>query len=153
MKKVILYAITILAATIWAGENCQGEEATPNPPYSCSQTGYVCNLGFNVKEENNMMFFNLGADASCSNLLKSEKFKTRSAPNSVAYTDYSNFTLIENQENMGPLSLTLAGSLAMLASNNNIPVYIIYKQVDTLYFNGIKLLSIQLLNTTGTTNP
>ena len=113
----------------------------------------VCNLGFNVMGENNMMFFNLGEDASCTNLLKSKKFKTRATPNSVAYTDYSNFTLIENEENMGPLSLTLASSLAMLAINNNMPVDIIYKQVDSIYFNGIKLLSIKLLNINGTTNP
>ena len=100
-----------------------------------------------------MMFFNLGEDASCTNLLKSKKFKTRATPNSVAYTDYSNFTLIENQENMGPLSLTLASSLAMLAINNNMPVDIIYKQVYSIYFNGIKLLSIKLLNINGTTKP
>ena len=150
MKKVILYAITILAATIWAGENCN---VPGNPDGSCQQAGYVCNLGFNVMGENNMMFFNLGADASCTNLLKSEKFKTKTIHNSNIEARYSNFTLIENEENMGPLSLTLAGSLAMLAVNNNIPVDIIYKQVDTLYFNGIKLLSIHLLSSTGTTNP
>lgn len=150
MKKVILYAITILVTIIGAEENCN---VPGNPDGSCQQAGYVCNLGFNVMGENNMMFFNLGEDASCTNLLKSKKFKTRATPNSVAYTDYSNFTLIENQENMGPLSLTLASSLAMLAVNNNIPVDIIYKKVDSLYFNGIKLLSIHLLNSTGTTNP
>lgn len=153
MKKIILYAITILVATIWAGENCQGPETYPNPPYSCQQTGYVCNLGFDVNGENNMMFFNLGTDMSCTNLLKSEKFRTKKAPNNDSLSTYSNFTLIENEEHMGPLSLTLAGSLAMLAANNNIPVSIIYKQVDSLYFNGIKLQSIQLLNSTGTTNP
>jgi hypothetical protein len=150
MKKAILYAITVLVAIIGAEENCN---VPGNPDGSCQQAGYVCNLGFNVMGENNMMFFNLGADASCTNLLKSEKFKTKATPNSVAYTAYSNLTLIENEENMGPLSLTLAGSLAMLAVNNNIPVDIIYKKVDSLYFNGIKLLSIHLLNSTGSTNP
>lgn len=153
MKKVILYAITILAATIWATETCQGAETTPNPPYSCELIGYVCNLGFNVVGENNMMFFNLAADAACTTLLKSEQFQTKKAHNNDSLSEFSNFTLIENEENMGPLSLTLAGSLAMLAVNNNIPVDIIYKQVDTLYFNGIKLLSIRLLNFNGSTNP
>lgn len=150
MKKVILYAITILVTIIGAEENCN---VPGNPDGSCQQAGYVCNLGFNVMGENNMMFFNLGADASCTNLLKSEHFPTKASANSNIESAYSNFTLIENEENMGPLSLTLAGSLAMLAVNNNVPVDIIYKKVDSLYFNSIKLLSIHLLNTTVTTNP
>jgi hypothetical protein len=110
-------------------------------------------LGFNVVGENSMMFFNLGADATCSFLLKSNTFLTKETRNSKTYTDFSSFSLIENEEKMGPLSLTLASSLAMLAINNNMPVDIIYKQVDSIYFNGIKLLSIKLLNINGTTNP
>ena len=163
MKKVILYAIFILVATIWAGdEKCNLTEPSLSqdvtydaslPSGSCQQIGYVCNLGFNIVDENNMMFFNLGAEASCTNLLKSKQFRTRATPNSTTYTANSNFTLIENEENMGPLSLTLAGSLAMLAVNNNIPVDIIYKKVDSLYFNGIKLQSIKILNMNGTANP
>ena len=151
MKKVIC-TLAILATIIGAttNEKCNIPE---NPPGSCYQTGYICNLGFNVNGENNMMFFNLGTDMSCTNLLKSEKFLTKELANSNVESAYSNFTLIENEEKMGPLSLTLAGSLAMLAANNNIPVSIIYKQVGYLYFNGIKLLSIQLLNSAGTTNP
>lgn len=149
MKKVII-TLLFLGTMLWAEEKCN---VPGNPDGSCQQIGYVCNLGFNVMGENNMMFFNLGADASCTNLLKSEKFKTKATPSSIEYTAYSNFTLIENEENMGPLSLTLASSLAMLAVNNNIPVDIIYKKVDSLYFNGIKLQSIHLQNTTRTTNP
>ncbi len=151
MKKVI-YTLAILATTFFAkaSENCNVPE---NPEGSCQQIGYVCNLGFNVVGENNMMFFNLGADATCTNLLKSEQFPTKESANSNVESAYSNFTLIENEENMGPLSLTLAGSLAMLAVNNNIPVDIIYKKVDSLYFNGIKLQSIKLLNANTPTNP
>ena len=149
MKKVII-TLLFLGTMLWAEEKCN---VPGNPDGSCQQIGYVCNLGFNVMGENNMMFFNLGTDASCSNLLKSNKFITKTIRNSNIEASYSNFTLIENEENMGPLSLTLAGSLAMLAVNNNIPVDIIYKQVDTLYFNGIKILSIHLLSSTGTTNP
>lgn len=153
MKKIISQTIIILAVAAFeaiASENCSIPE---NPAGSCQLTGFVCNLGFNVKGENNMMFFNLGTDATCSNLLKSEQFTTIIAPNSYTPSSFSNFTLIENEENMGPLSLTLAGSLALLAVNNNIPVDIIYKQVGTLYFNGIKLLSINLHNTNSPSNP
>lgn len=153
MKKVISQAITILAIATFeavASENCSIPE---NPTGSCQLTGFVCNLGFNVVGENNMMFFNLGTDATCSNLLKSNKFPTKITPKDYTLSSFSNFTLIENEENMGPLSLTLASSLTMLAVNNNIPVDIIYKQVGPLYFNGIKLLSINLHNTNTLTNP
>ena len=163
MKKVI-FTLLILGTMLWAGEEKCNIPPPPPPdssftydvsllPGSCQQIGYVCNLGFNVVGENSMMFFNLGADTTCSILLKSEPFKTKKSLNSDSLSTFSNFTLIENQEKMGPLSLTLASSLAMLAINNNMPVDIIYKQVDSIYFNGIKLLSIKLLNINGTTKP
>ena len=146
MKKVILYAITILAATIWATETCQGAETTPNPPYSCQQTGYVCNLGFNVNGEDNVMFFQLGLDSTCANLFKSENIKTQLTETDTTKSSSTKFFLIENEEKTGPLSLTLAGSLAMLAVNNNMQVYIIYKKVKDIEFGGIKLLSINLIH-------
>ncbi len=163
MKKVI-FTLLILGTMLWAGEEKCNIPPPPPPdssftydvsllPGSCQQIGYVCNLGFNVVGENSMMFFNLGADATCSFLLKSNTFLTKETRNSKTYTDFSSFSLIENEEKMGPLSLTLASSLAMLAINNNMPVDIIYKQVDSIYFNGIKLLSIKLLNINGTTKP
>ena len=147
MKNVILYAITILAATIWAGETCQGAEATPNPPYSCQQTGYVCNLGFDVNGEDNVMFFHLGSDTTCTTLLTSRLAYKKNITNGIDSTAW--FFLIENQENKGPLSLTLAGSLSMLAVNNATPVEIIYKKNENIdeAFGRIKLLSIRLFQT------
>lgn len=146
MKKVILYAITIFVATIWASETCQGAETTPNPPYSCEQTGYVCNLGINVNGENSIMYFHLGADSSCSILLTSNSLKTFKSELDSSYSVFTKFYLIENENKMGPLSLTLASSLAMLAVNNSIPVNVIYKKVGEYDFGGIKLLSISLVN-------
>ena len=146
MKKVILYAITILAATIWAGETCQGEEATPNPPYSCQQTGYVCNLGFDVNGEDNVMFFHLGLDTTCTNLFKSDSLQTFLTEIDTTQSSSTKFFLTENEEKTGPLSLTLAGSLAMLAVNNNMQVHIIYKKVKDDEYGGIKLLSINLIH-------
>lgn len=141
MKKVILYAITILVTIIGAEENCN---VPRNPDGSCQQIGYVCNLGFNVVEEDNIMFFHLGADSTCGNLLTSSL-----APKSNIQTPDTTawFFLRENKDNMTPLALTLAGSLAMLAVNNGIQVSIIYKKVGNIPFEGIKLLSIQLYNT------
>ncbi|MDY6329952.1 MAG: hypothetical protein SPL52_00450 [Fibrobacter sp.] len=143
MKKVILYAITILVTIIGAEENCN---VPGNPDGSCQQIGYVCNLGFNVNGEDNVMFFHLGADASCTNLLKSDSLQTFLTETDTTLSAAAKFFLVENEENIGPLSLTLAGSLAMLAVNNNTPVDIIYKKVKDIEFGGIKLLSIRLVH-------
>ena len=129
MKKVILYAITILVTIIGAEENCN---VPGNPDGSCQQIGYVCNLGFNVNGEDNVMFFHLGADASCTNLLKSDSLQTFLTETDTTLSAAAKFFLVENEENVGPLSLTLAGSLAMLAVNNNTPVDIIYKKVKDI---------------------
>ncbi len=149
MKKIILYTISILTATLWAVTNeynCNTPN-TPNmnPDGSCQQFGYICNLGFNVYGENNIMYFQLGADSTCSTLLTSS-IKTYKHELDSSYSDYPKFFLIENENKMGPLSLTLAGSLAMMAASNNIPVDIIYKKVGEYDFGGIKLLSITLIN-------
>ena len=155
MKKVILYAITILVATLGATtrENYCNTPSTPNdnPEGSCQQNGYICNLGFNIVGEDNIMFFQLGTDTTCTDLLTSS-FAPKRNPEDPDTTAW--FFLVENQEKMGPLSITLASSLAMLAVNNGIPVDIIYKSVDNTAFGGInvafgiiKLLSIRLVQT------
>lgn len=146
MKKVILYAITILVAIIGAEESCQGPETYPNPPYSCQQTGYVCNLGFDVNGEDNVMYFQLGLDPTCATLFKSENIKPQLTETDTTKSSSTKFFLIENVEKTGPLSLTLAGSLAMLAVNNNMQVHIIYKKVKDIDYGGIKLLSINLVH-------
>ena len=151
MKK-LLSAVFILAISLWAttNESFCNTPSTPNsnPDGSCTQHGFVCNLGFNVNGENNIMHFNLGADSTCTDLLTSSLAPKDSTQDSTAW-----IFLVENHEGMGPLSLTLAGSLAMIAVNNNQQVNIIYKKVDNIPFGGIKLLSIQLYNTPATTTP
>lgn len=145
MKNVIcilaLLATAILATT---NENCNVPE---NPEGSCQQTGYICNLGFNVVGEDNIMFFHLGSDTTCNTLLTSKLAYKRNTNNGIDSTAW--FFLRENQEKMGPLSLTLAGSLAMLATNNATPVEIIYKKIENNNeaFGRIKLLSIRLFQT------
>lgn len=143
MKKAILYAITVLVAIIGAEENCN---VPGNPDGSCQQAGYVCNLGFDVNGEDNVMYFQLGTDAACTNLFKSDSLETYLTESGTTTSSSTKFFLIENVENVGPLSLTLAGSLAMLAINNNTPIEIIYKQVKKSEYGGIKLLSIRLVH-------
>jgi len=148
MKKIICTAL-VLATVLWAKSNefnCRQSGTTANSDIYCEQYGYVCNLGFNVVGVDNMMYFNLGEDATCSVLLNSNQFPMKLTLNSTTYSPHSNFTLKENHHNMGPLSLTLASSLAMLAVNNGIPVHITYTKVGNLYFDGIKILAIDLAN-------
>ena len=146
MKKVIC-TLAILATTFFAkaSENCN---VPGNPDGSCQQIGYVCNLGFNVVGEDNIMFFHLGSDTTCTTLLTSRLAYKRNINNGTDSTAW--FFLRENQENMGPLSLTLAGSLAMLATNNATPVEIIYKKIENINeaFGRIKIQSIKLFQTT-----
>ena len=72
----------------------------------------------------------------------SSALKTYTYPGSVTYSSYLKIFLIEDEFNASPLSLTLAGSLALSASNNKEPIFVIYKQDHDIEFGGIKLQSI-----------
>lgn len=56
------------------------------------------------------------------------------------------FFLIEDEYNAGPLSLTLAGSIALSGAVNRTPVQILYRSVDSTQYGGLRLLAIQLQN-------
>ena len=57
------------------------------------------------------------------------------------------FFLIEDEYNAGPLSLTLAGSIALSSAVNKAPVQILYTKVDSTQYGGLRLLSIRLQQT------
>lgn len=155
MKKLI-FTIVSLATSIFAatpegefGCNLDGV-SNGNPSGSCSQIGYICNLGFGLNGDDNMMFFNLGADSTCSeSVLGKSRFTKKRGYDDDSKNPYAKFFLTENEDHIGPLSMTLASSLAMLAVNNNYRVYIIYKENPNakVEFDGVKLLSIALVNT------
>ncbi|SHG26873.1 hypothetical protein SAMN05720761_10117 [Fibrobacter sp. UWCM] len=121
-----------------------------NPANSCQMNGYVCNLGFNVAEEKNMLFFNMGKNAWCDTLVGSSLMQSSSSSlssTSSSSSSHATFFLVEDEYNAGPLSLTLAGSLAMSASLNGRAVSIIYKRVRyDVEYGAIRLLSILLYN-------
>ena len=111
------------------------------PEGSCQMNGYVCNLGFNVAEEKNVFFFNIGTDMQCNTLAGSSL-----APSSSS-SSHATFFLIEDEYDAGPLSLTLAGSLAMSATLNGRVVSIIYRRVrNDIEYGAIRLQSILLYN-------
>lgn len=72
----------------------------------------------------------------------SSALKIYTYPGSATYSPYLKLFLIEDEFNASPLSLTLAGSLALSASNNKEPIFVIYKQDHDIEFGGIKLQSI-----------
>ena len=141
MKKIILFIAAICVSSAFSTETCYTQNDLGMPAGSCTQTGYVCGLGFDVSNGKNVMFLNLGADSTC-NVLLSSALRTYTYPGSATYSSYLKIFLIEDEFYASPLSLTLAGSLALSASNNKEPVYVIYKQDHDVEFGGIKLQSI-----------
>ena len=141
MKKIVLFCIAFGASMAFSSETCYTLTDSGMLQGSCSQTGYICKLGFDVSNGNNAMFFYLGADTSCVTLLQTS-LTTYLYPGSTTPSPNLKIFLIEDENNASPLSLTLAGSLALSASNNKEPVFVIYKKEHDVEFGGIKLLSI-----------
>ena len=122
------------------------ENPNTNPEGSCTQSGYVCNLDIDVNNKVNVMFFNLGTDTSCTNLLES-RFNTFLTGQDSITTDFATFFFMDDNDSIDALSMTLVSSVAMLSVNNDVQVEIIYKQHGEQWYGGIRLLSIKLRNT------
>ena len=89
----------------------------------------------------------IGLDTTCGKLQKSDSLPTYPNPDDTTIESQSTkFFLIEDEYNAGPLSLTLAGSMAMSASLNGRKVSIIYKRVKLEEYGGIRLLSIRFFD-------
>ena len=143
MRK-LLFMLSLLAGTASSETsdfNCGNEG---NPSESCYQAGYVCNIGFDVANAKDVLFFALGTDSTCSTL-NTSRFPTYDVNNQPS--PHAVFFLIEDEYNAGPLSLTLAGSIALSSAVNKAPVQILYTKVDTVQYGGLRLLSIRLQQT------
>ena len=140
MKK-ILFFIAATAALVSAAETCNVNGSYPGiPEGACVQSGYVCNLAFDVNAERKVMAFHLGSDSTCQTLLNT-KFVTVNIDNTT--TTLLRVFFIEGEEyHTDALGMTLAGSLALSASNNKVPVSVIYHQVGTSEYGGVLLQSI-----------
>ncbi len=141
MRKTLLFCMVCFVSSVFSTETCYTQNDLGMPAGSCTQTGYVCGLGFDVSNGKNVMFFNLGTDTTCS-ILMTSALRTYTYPGSATYSPYLKLFLIEDEFNASPLSLTLAGSLALSASNNKEPIFVIYKKDHDIEFGGIKLQSI-----------
>ena len=143
MRKLLLI-LSLLAGTAFSQTPDFGCENVDTPSERCYQLGYVCNIGFDVANAKDVLYFNLGADTTCSTL-NTSKFQTYDIDNQPS--PYAVFFLIEDEYNAGPLSLTLAGSIALSSAVNKAPVQILYTKVDTVQYGGLRLLSIRLQQT------
>ena len=112
------------------------------PEGSCSRENvFVCNVGFNVAGEKSMLYLNISLNAAC-NSLETSRLVVYDAPSNTEPL-YTTFFLVEDEYEATPLSLTLAGSLAMSASLNGKKVRIIYKKVKDEASGGIRLQTIE----------
>lgn len=150
MNKIIVL-LFILATCIFAqaqqpfNEQCNVHGI---PPGSCVVQGFVCNAGFNVGGEKSMLFFKIGADAACTStaLFKSQISVYENPADSTSEPINTTIFLVEDEYETGPLSLTLAGSIAMSASLNERMVSVVYKKVKDEAYGGIRLLTIEFYN-------
>ncbi|SHM43177.1 hypothetical protein SAMN05720472_1343 [Fibrobacter sp. UWR3] len=114
------------------------------PDGSCSRENvFVCNVGFNVAGEKSMLYLNISLNAACTSLETSRLAVYENPSNPTTSPSYTTFFLVEDEYEATPLSLTLAGSLAMSASLNGKRVRIIYKKVKDEAYGGIRLQTIE----------
>lgn len=145
MKKIISFAL-ILAANISAQGNQNAEQCdVPGfPDGSCIKEGYVCDMGFNVAGTKGMLYFKLSENAQCTQKFKSDRFVTYTDTTDTSTTTlHTTFFLIEDEYDATPVSVTLAGSLALAASLNGRKVSVVYKQVKLEDFGGVRLQLIE----------
>ena len=140
-EKILIYVALCISAIFAEDERCFGKNEDGMKEGSCEQSVYVCNLGFDVSNGPNVMFFSLGSDPSCETL-KTSDLKTIAYPGSSSNSLWLKIFLIEDKYNADPLSLALAGSLALAASNNKERVDVIYEKVEPYEYGGIRLMSI-----------
>ena len=145
MKKIIVLALMLVmsafAQTSQNNEQCGGNGI---PQGSCATVGFICNVGFNVAGEKGIVFFRMATDMQCTNSIKSAQFPTYyDTTNHSTVTSRTTFFVIEDENGATPVSVTLAGSIALSASLNARKVFVIYKQVREEDFGGVVVQSIE----------
>ena len=150
MKKIMVI-MAVLCACVFAGETWHVSPVDGNP-LICDNTGYVCKLGVDVTPQNNLLYFQLGLDATCTNLFKSGRLSTNLIYDYIddqgnLHSDTSasvatRFFLVNDDGLAGSLSMTVAGSIAESAYNKSTPVRIVYRQVHGNEYGGVRILGI-----------
>lgn len=146
MNKLILFLLFfVFLCPLWSAEICNIKGSWKGiPEGSCTQTGFVCHLGFDVNGEQNVISFYLGSDSTCQSLLYTRFETIRVTDNSKINT--LRLSLIESEEfHTDVLSMVLASSIALSASNNKKLVSVIYHQVSKDEYGGIRLQSIGIV--------
>lgn len=114
MNKLILPLLFFtFLCPLWSAEVCNIKGSWKGiPEGSCTQTGFVCYLGFDVNGEQNVISFYPGSDSTCQSLLNT-RFETIRETDDTK-TDVLRLSLIESEEfHTDALSMVLASSIAL----------------------------------------
>lgn len=148
MRKIIV-AIFASVVISFAAEQCNnGNFQIQAPLGSCINEGYVC---FASTDERGGILFKLGADATCSSLLNSQKFYTHPATSETQLnTNISDYQLklyfMEDPlENVGALAVATNTAFIINALNERFKVAVIYhRAVSAQTENDFNAFSVRL---------
>lgn len=77
MKKILIL-ISLFIVSALSSEICNVSNSAPGiPDKSCTQTGYVCHLAFDVNNSQNAISFYLGTDSLCSSIQTTSLMRIR----------------------------------------------------------------------------
>lgn len=141
----ILLALLFMTVFCFSEEICNANNSMPSiPEKSCTQTGYVCHLAFDVNNTQNAISFYLGTDSLCSSIQTTSLSTVRTSDNVT--TNQLHLFLIESEQyHTDALTMTLSGAIALSASNNRNLIRVIYHKVNSTEYGGILLQAISIV--------
>ena len=117
MKRIPVL-ISFFIASAFSSEICNINNSEPGiPENSCTQTGYVCHLAFDINNSQNSISFYLGTDSLCT-VLQTTSLTTTGTTDSVTTNRLHLFLIESEQYHTDALTMTLSGAIALSASNN-----------------------------------
>ena len=144
MKRV-LTLISLFIVFAFSSETCNVSNSAPGiPEKSCTQTGYVCNLAFDVNNAQNAISFYLGTDSLCTSI-QTTSLSTVRASDNVTTNQLHLFLIESEQYHTAALTMTLSGAIALSASNNRNLIRVIYHKVNSTEYGGILLQAVSIV--------
>jgi len=141
----VLTLILLLIAFAFSSEICNVNNSMPGiPEKSCTQTGYVCHLAFDVNNAQNAISFYLGTDSLCTSIQTTSLSTVRASDN--VKTNQLHLFLIESEQyHTDALAMTLSSAIALSASNNRNLIRVIYHKVKQTEYGGILLQAVSIV--------
>ncbi len=141
----ILFALLFMTVFCFSEEICNVNNSMPGiPEKSCTQTGYVCHLAFDVNNAQNAISFYLGTDSLCT-LIQTTSLITVRASDNVTTNQLHLFLIESEQYHTDALAMTLSSAIALSASNNRNLIRVIYHKVKQTEYGGILLQAVSIV--------